>query len=398
MSDLFNANDFSDVSSLDKLNQGQRCHDIDWLRALAFILLIFYHIGMFYVSDWGWHVKSDYQSSTLQYFMLVVNPWRMPLIFFISGFALALVAQKFSASELLKIRFIRLFIPLVFASNIIIIPQPYFEAVQNYGYNGGFWQFALEYFKFDTELLPQMQNSDLGLYTWNHLWYLVYLWFYTIVFLILSPALNMLVHLLEKRPLKPIFHLIFLASIITLIEFFLEPNFPKSHALVDDWYNHARYFLLLLTGYFVARIPFLYWSIIQHLKVWLLAVMPLTILSLMVHKTNWFDTSILTSQLLITFCLVMSALCCLFCTVALCGRYLRYSNRVLRYLNEAILPWYILHQTVTIILAMLFASLSLGGIVEPILVILGTFLLCAILFELIKLSKATRFLFGMKLN
>ena len=82
-----------------------RRYDIDWLRSLAFILLIFYHIGQFYVADWGWHVKSDYLSEVLKNIMLLVNQWRMPLIFLISGVALSLVEAKISSTELLKIRF-----------------------------------------------------------------------------------------------------------------------------------------------------------------------------------------------------------------------------------------------------------------------------------------------------
>ena len=90
-----------------------RRYDIDWLRTLAFILLIFYHIGQFYVTDWGWHVKSAYQSDFLKNIMLVVNQWRMPLIFLISGVALSLVEPKISNIKLLKTRFVRVFIPLV---------------------------------------------------------------------------------------------------------------------------------------------------------------------------------------------------------------------------------------------------------------------------------------------
>jgi len=66
----------------------QRLYYVDWLRTLVFVLLIFYHIGMLYVEDWEFHVKSQYQSKSLQYFMILVNQWRMPLVFLVSGFAL----------------------------------------------------------------------------------------------------------------------------------------------------------------------------------------------------------------------------------------------------------------------------------------------------------------------
>lgn len=67
-----------------------RKHELDWLRVLAFGLLIIYHIGMAYVADWGWHVKSSHQSEFLQNLMLWSNQWRMPLLFIISGAAVSL--------------------------------------------------------------------------------------------------------------------------------------------------------------------------------------------------------------------------------------------------------------------------------------------------------------------
>jgi len=45
-------------------DQGRR-FDIDALRIFAFSLLILYHVGMFYVQGWGWHVKSAYQFAGL---------------------------------------------------------------------------------------------------------------------------------------------------------------------------------------------------------------------------------------------------------------------------------------------------------------------------------------------
>ena len=50
-----------------------RRHDIDALRALAFGLLILYHLSMLYVTEWPWHVKSSYLSEALQLPMLMLN-------------------------------------------------------------------------------------------------------------------------------------------------------------------------------------------------------------------------------------------------------------------------------------------------------------------------------------
>src|SRR5690606_39312296 len=58
-----------------------RRHDIDALRVFAFALLILYHAGMVYVADWGFHIKSGYQAEWLQYPMIFLSRWRMPLLF-----------------------------------------------------------------------------------------------------------------------------------------------------------------------------------------------------------------------------------------------------------------------------------------------------------------------------
>ena len=59
-----------------KLDPNVRRYDLDWLRIIAFGLLIFYHVGMFYVT-WGWHVKSVYASPAVEPLMEVVAPWRL---------------------------------------------------------------------------------------------------------------------------------------------------------------------------------------------------------------------------------------------------------------------------------------------------------------------------------
>src|SRR5690625_7486608 len=91
-----------------------RRHDIDALRVFAFGILILYHVGMFYVADWHWHVKSAYLSEALQWVMLLVNPWRMALIFLISGVAVHFLLRKVPASLFVLMRVRRFVVSVVF--------------------------------------------------------------------------------------------------------------------------------------------------------------------------------------------------------------------------------------------------------------------------------------------
>jgi hypothetical protein len=49
---------------------GERRYDLDWVRIGAFMLLILYHVGMYYVT-WDWHVKSPDASHAIEPLMML---------------------------------------------------------------------------------------------------------------------------------------------------------------------------------------------------------------------------------------------------------------------------------------------------------------------------------------
>nr|MDQ3040243.1 acyltransferase family protein [Pseudomonadota bacterium] len=70
-----------------------RRYDLDWIRVCAFALLVLYHVGMYYVT-WDWHVKSPVASATIEPLMLLTSPWRLSLLFLVSGAATAFLLEK----------------------------------------------------------------------------------------------------------------------------------------------------------------------------------------------------------------------------------------------------------------------------------------------------------------
>ena len=108
--------------SLNPAPSGERRVDLDWVRIAAFGLLIFYHVGMLYVS-WGFHIKSIHRVTALEPLMLVLNPWRLALLFLVSGVATRFMLRKSTLGSLLRARSVRLLIPLVFGMLVIVPPQ-----------------------------------------------------------------------------------------------------------------------------------------------------------------------------------------------------------------------------------------------------------------------------------
>ncbi|MHC5733236.1 MAG: acyltransferase family protein, partial [Nostoc sp.] len=77
-------------SDLDITNNHQERHyDLDWLRVLAVLLLIYFHAAaVFYQGELGdFYIKNDLPSPVLGWFIFFVHQWHMPLFFFISGAA-----------------------------------------------------------------------------------------------------------------------------------------------------------------------------------------------------------------------------------------------------------------------------------------------------------------------
>ena len=166
-----------------------RRHYIDALRALAFALLILYHWGMLYVGDWGWHIKSPHTYEWLQWPMLFVNRWRMSLIFLISGVSTAYLLGRAGGLAFLGRRTWRLLLPLVFGMLVIVPVQPYVQGIGTGYVHPGYLDFLARYYRFQPWPAGAFDGDTHGI-TWNHLWYLAYLWTYTVALALVLPLLR----------------------------------------------------------------------------------------------------------------------------------------------------------------------------------------------------------------
>ncbi len=373
-----------------------RRHDIDWLRTLAFGLLILYHVGMYYVYEWGFHLKSDDQYVWLQDIMVMTNQWRMSLLFFISAMALALVRERYSGWALASLRTKRLMIPLLFGMAVVVPPQLYYELVYGIGYEGSYAAFMKEYFNLDTTLAPHKQ-SDIGLLTWNHLWFLPYLWLYSLLALMVSPLLNLLAEQFNKMPAKLL--MVMLVCAMAFIWYALRADYPSTHALIGDWYNHGKYLLAFVAGYLLASMPVIWQKVIDHRR-WFLGFAIVGYSLIVLDRHGYLALEEATYQLwyvryIIGILLALNLWGWILMLVGYAGRYLRSGSKLLTYLNRAILPYYIFHQTLIILLAVALMPLNLHAGPEAILIILLTCAGCAVGYEVIKRIPIVSGLFGL---
>ena len=360
----------------------ERRHDLDWLRVIAFGFLIFYHIGMFYVT-WDWHVKSPFASETLEPLMRLVNPWRLPLLFFISGVALKFAMDKAPPGKLAAQRLKRLGIPILFGFFVWVTPQAFYELLAKGETGPDYLAFWWQYVDFDFEfsiLTP----------TYNHLWYVVYVLLYTLILAALRPVLERL-----RRPFERLFAgrgavALLLLPVLPFIVYDVlwADAFPVTHAIVDDWFNHANSLTMMVLGYLAAKSP-AFWQAVDRARHAALALALATGLVRLAGSLSLLPVAAEVMSLVrIVFSWAVIA--------AMLGfgqRHLDRTGPVLRYLNLAVFPYYILHQTLIVCLGVWATGLPVWA--EAAVIVGGTLTGCALGYEIVRRITPLRPLFGL---
>lgn len=382
-----------------------RRHDIDALRVLAFALLILYHTGMLYVgpaADWTFHLKSSHIADWLEQPMLASSFWRMDLLFLISGMAVHFLRGRLSLPALAWKRTVRLLLPLVFGMAVVVPIQPYVQGVDKGLVAPGFGHFLLRYWSGGPWPAGAFDGWQYGV-TWNHLWYLPYVWVYTLVLLALLPALE---SSWGQRLIGAVHRLrgwaLLLVPALPLIgyQLLLAARFPQNHALVGDWYAHACYGTVFLYGYAIGTHPGL-WSELARLRRRSLGMAICCfgahlLLGELEGVGTWSASAYAGEQLGMRALHIVYAWSTIATVLGWGHQYLNRPFRWLPYAREAVFPWYILHQSVLLALAYWLIPLKLGPVLEPTLMVLGTVSGCALLHEfVIRRTRWLRPLFGL---
>jgi glucan biosynthesis protein C len=375
----------------------QRRVDLDWVRIIAFSLLIWYHVGMYYVT-WDWHIKSPNASSAIEPLMFMTSPWRLALLFLVSGAATGFLLAKSSLAEFVRGRSSRLLLPLVFAMLVIVPPQSYYEVVEKIQYAGSYLQFWARYLSFDQSFCKG--KDCLILPTYNHLWFVAYLWAYTMLLaLVCWRAPNWL----EKartnggQALSGWRVIVVPWLYLALARLVLLPIFPPSHALVNDWYNHAIYLPIFAVGFVFVKSP-KFWEDIVRYRWLTLALAVLSYAGIQIYFAAYAVDAVPPSSLR-TLMRTMYALNQWSAILAVLGWAKRWSpadGPIRRYLTEAIFPLYILHQTVIILLAVNLRQFDLPAPLEGAILLAATVIICFALYEGIRRAGPLRPFFGLK--
>ena len=376
--------------------QHNRQYFLDWVRVLAFALLIFYHTGMMFVS-WEFHIESGQNSTLLKSMMILTSNWRLDLLFIVSGVAISFMTRKMSLKSFTWQRVVKLVIPLLFAVIIVVAPQSYYEAIQKGVFQGSFWEFwTTQYltFSWDERMIAPFP-------TYNHMWYVLYLYHYTIALLPLFAFINSkggerILSVFESW-LSHGNRIIWFPLLSYIAIFLIFDEHDISHDFINDWYAHSIYLFSLVLGLLFVRMPRVwqafennrYLSLIIGILSYalLLAIFLSPDKMILIDRTTaWDYTSLVIKWSWIAL------------IIGFARRHLSFTNGTLKYCNGIVYPFFILHQTVIIVLGYYVIDWGLSAALEYLIIVSATFISCILLYELlIKRVNALRLLFGLKI-
>ncbi len=375
----------------------QRRYDLDWLRITAFALLILYHCGMFYVT-WDWHVKSSRASDLIEPLMRLTNPWRLTLLFLISGAATRFMFDKMRTGAFLSSRMARLWPPLLLGVFVIVPPQSYYEIVEALAAMGEPQSPVLDnfYVKYVTASGGWCDaDGCLTTPTYNHLWFVAYLILYTLALAALRP-------LFKRMPATFLARLIsgpglFLTpwAFLVVTRLTLFPIFGESHDFREDGYLHVLYLGVFLFGYGIAKHePFfkgavnLRWPMLGlALACWMAMNVYFELVS--DAPPEWLRMVFRTVREAQAWSTILAAVGFFHLHLA------RADGPLRRTLSEAVFPFYIIHQTIIVVAGHHLDKLGLPLWVEAPVLISMTALGCWLFYELGRRSGPLRVWFGL---
>lgn len=380
------------MDALKPYQPGARHYGMDWLRIGAFLILIFYHIGNYFAPG-SWLVKAPETIDAVAWAMAAVQPWRMPLLFAVSGFAsYALLRKCPSIGEFSMARTYRLGPPLLFGVLLVVPPQAWVALVEATNYQHGFLHFWLfDWLSFET-------RSGVALPNEGHLWFIAYLWTYTMV---LAAMLALAPVRLKRRaaalmqalgrgsrlvwvPLLPIV-VSRLAVLFTI---------PETHGFIHDWVSDVLYVPAFLFGFALAATPSLWPAVLRARRPALVLAIASGIAVVSIEIWYPGDPSHLSAALEREAQVVM-AWSMILLLMGVAHQWMNRDHPLRHMLTEAIFPFYLLHQTVIVVVGWWLRDTGYGAAAMFLILTAATVGSCWVFYEIARRSGPLRPVFGL---
>lgn len=348
------------------MSSANRRYDIDWLRVIAIGLLLIYHVSIGF-QPWGimiGFITNKQPWGSLWIPMAILNVWRIPLLFFVSGMGVYFAIRQRSWKQLLQERTMRILIPYLFGMFAIYPVSIYI------------WQ---SYYHFDRSYSPNP----------GHLWFLGNIFAYVVllmpVFFYLKQHENGRIGKWIKRMLSNPLGLLPVVAVFVAEVLLVKPNPYELYAMT--WHGFILGLLAFFFGFCFVFSGSSFRGMLQKWR-WLFLT---AAVALFIHRATEFQMRAPGYLLPIESC------CWVFTVLAFGHKHLNHPGKALQYLSEAAYPVYIVHMIFLYLGSLWIFPLDIGVHLKYVLVLAFTFAGCFAAYEfIIRRVNIIRPLFGLK--
>ncbi|MCP3997567.1 MAG: acyltransferase [bacterium] len=392
----------------------KRRHDLDALRVFVVVGLVFFHSAR--VFDTGdFYVKNDPTSEIVDAIIGFAVMWGMPLLFVISGIGIWYSLQSRNLVSFVAERTKRLLVPLIFGTLVIVPPQVWYRVRAETGRWPDYLSFYRDFLDVEVNLkgFPFVVRASpaTDYFEYGQLWFLVLLFGWSLLlipFIALLRRRRLVERTIDRYGAWPIAT----ATVTTLALIGASLPLQPEIALWSKW----SYLVLVAYGFVFASDRRLA-ELLHRARWWILATAVVGFLTF--AGTHVATSDVVGSDPLVDYdaagivlrtSFAIGGWCWVTSILSFAGSRRRRSSRrgtstrskrtlwgrSVGMANEAVLPVYVIHQTVIVTIAYFVVSYPLAAGVKYLILATSALGVTLMLFQLVRRTTATRFLFGMR--
>jgi peptidoglycan/LPS O-acetylase OafA/YrhL len=366
--------------------KGRRA-DLDWLRVIAFWLLIYYHAAIAFVPGGVPMIQNAESSLVLQVMAGFLHEFRLALLFLISGVGVSFALRHRNRAQFMRDRALRLLVPLVFGVLVIVPPMIFLEKKFIGVFSGSFPEFYPTFF---TEGIYPRGNLS-----WHHYWFIVYLYLFCLLgwplFAYFTGASGRRQLARWSQSLSRGGRLYLAIVPLAVVEILLRAWFPGFPDLIHDWANFSHWFMIFTAGFLLASSRLLL-DRTQQLRHFSLTLAMIATATMFVefwlpgqgHFSPLVDGET-DAATYVWFCVlrVSNVWFWLLACLGFAGRYLQRPSRLLTYLNGAVYPLFCLHLTIIVALGYVIVPREWSILTKYLAITTGTIVVALGSYELL---------------
>ena len=350
-----------------------RRSDVDSIRVIALMLLILYHTAASF-QPWATEIYFIENKQLLESFwffaMNLINIWRIPILFVVSGMGLRFAMERRNWSALIPDRMLRIGLPLVFGTLCIV---PIFIYIFN------------SYYEIEQSYVPHP----------GHLWFLVNILFYVLILIYVFNYFkkhpeNKLYVFLKRTIKKPLGIILIFASLIVIESVAVNPEIYPAFAF--SLHGGLLGLVCFFNGFVLASLKEDFWNAVNKIK-WVALFLAVCLYGLRIYN---YDSELISTRVVVNLLTGFESANWMLAALGLGAAFLNKPSRLLSYMSSAVYPVYIVPLPIQFFFCSLVFPLSITAFLKLIIVLSCTYAGSFLIYEIVKRIKWIRLLFGMK--